>query len=152
KGLEFQRLHGMGEHLYAALRAEIPQAACRVYAPVGGYRDLLAYLVRRLLENGANTSFVSVAADPEIPLSEILQRPWAVIGHQNRARHPKIPLPRDLYAPMRVNSAGIEFGDRTSVQALIGEMRQAQVAVTASSLIDGKPLTGNPRPVLSPID
>ena len=65
-GYEFQRLHGMGEVLYEALlRARCPDAACRVYAPVGGHRDLLAYLVRRLLENGANSSFVSVAADPD---------------------------------------------------------------------------------------
>ena len=70
RGLEFQRLHGMGEALYEALLAELPQAACRVYAPVGGHRDLLAYLVRRLLENGANTSFVSVAADPAVPVDD----------------------------------------------------------------------------------
>ncbi len=63
EGYEFQRLHGMGEDIYEALIEETG-VACRVYAPVGGYRDLLAYLVRRLLENGANSSFVSVAADP----------------------------------------------------------------------------------------
>ncbi len=65
-GFEFQRLYGMGEPLYDALRAEFPNAVCRIYAPVGGHRDLLAYLVRRLLENGANSSFVSVAADPRV--------------------------------------------------------------------------------------
>ena len=63
-GYEFQRLHGMGEALYHALLAELPDLTCRTYAPVGGHADLLAYLVRRLLENGANSSFVSVAADP----------------------------------------------------------------------------------------
>ena len=72
---EFQRLYGMGEALYDALLAELPDAACRVYAPVGGHRDLLAYLVRRLLENGANSSFVSVAADPSVPIGDILRRP-----------------------------------------------------------------------------
>ena len=75
EGFEFQRLYGMGEALYAALIAEQPEAACGVYAPVGGHRDLLAYLVRRLLENGANSSFVSVAADPHVPIEEILRRP-----------------------------------------------------------------------------
>ena len=75
EGYEFQRLHGMGEALYEALLADAPAAACRVYAPVGGHRDLLAYLVRRLLENGANSSFVSVAADPRVPIAEILQAP-----------------------------------------------------------------------------
>ena len=74
-GYEFQRLYGMGESLYDALLAEFPDAACRIYAPVGSNRDLLAYLVRRLLENGANSSFVSVAADPNVPIAEILRRP-----------------------------------------------------------------------------
>jgi RHH-type proline utilization regulon transcriptional repressor/proline dehydrogenase/delta 1-pyrroline-5-carboxylate dehydrogenase len=152
EGLEFQRLHGMGEQLYAALRADIPDAACRVYAPVGGHRDLLAYLVRRLLENGANTSFVSVAADPAIPLAEILERPWQTIGNPARARHPKIPLPRDLYQPSRLNSAGVEFGDRASLDALLRDVRQARAMVSASSLIDGKAQAGRPRPVVSPID
>src|SRR5262249_57599635 len=71
-GYEFQRLHGMGETLFEALLDEHPDAACRVYAPVGGHRDLLAYLVRRLLENGANSSFVSAAADPRLPPPPIL--------------------------------------------------------------------------------
>src|SRR6202042_1614127 len=70
EGFEFQRLYGMGEALYEALLAELPDADCRVYAPVGGHRDLLAYLVRRLLENGANSSFVSVAADRSVPIEE----------------------------------------------------------------------------------
>jgi RHH-type proline utilization regulon transcriptional repressor/proline dehydrogenase/delta 1-pyrroline-5-carboxylate dehydrogenase len=151
-GLEFQRLHGMGEQLYAALRTDIPDAACRVYAPVGGHRDLLAYLVRRLLDNGANSSFVSVAADPAIPIAEILERPWQAIGNPGHARPPKIPLPRDLYQPSRLNSAGVEFGDRASLDALLRDVRQARIKVSASSLIDGKAQTGKPRPVVSPID
>ncbi|MDT3684676.1 MAG: bifunctional proline dehydrogenase/L-glutamate gamma-semialdehyde dehydrogenase PutA [Pseudorhodoplanes sp.] len=151
-GLEFQRLHGMGEQLYAALRADIPEAACRVYAPVGGHRDLLAYLVRRLLENGANTSFVSVAADPKIPVSEILERPWHAVGHHDHARHRKIPLPRDLYTPARMNSTGVEFGDRASLQSLVQNVCQSQAKVAATSLIDGKPQAGTRRAVLSPID
>jgi len=152
EGLEFQRLHGMGEQLYAALRADIPQAACRVYAPVGGHRDLLAYLVRRLLENGANTSFVSVAADPSIPLAEILERPWQTIGSPAHARHPKIPLPRDLYQPSRRNSAGVEFGDKMTLDGLLQDLRQAHIKISASSLIDGRSQTGKPRSVMSPVD
>ena len=81
EGFEFQRLYGMGDALYDALLAELPQAACRIYAPVGGHRDLLAYLVRRLLENGANSSFVSVAADPNVPIEEILRRPQSFIAN-----------------------------------------------------------------------
>jgi RHH-type proline utilization regulon transcriptional repressor/proline dehydrogenase/delta 1-pyrroline-5-carboxylate dehydrogenase len=124
EGYEFQRLHGMGEDLYEALIEETG-VACRVYAPVGGHRDLLAYLVRRLLENGANSSFVAVAADPSVPVSEILKRPQAWIADASHARHPRIPLPRDLYAPERTNSAGVEFGDRASLEALLDGVRKA---------------------------
>ena len=118
EGYEFQRLHGMGEALYETLLDELPDAVCRVYAPVGGHRDLLAYLVRRLLENGANSSFVSVAADPSVPIEDILRRPQSVIASPREARNKKIPLPRDLYRPERQNSLGIEFGERASLDAL----------------------------------
>ncbi len=155
-GFEFQRLYGMGEALYAALTAELPQAACRVYAPVGGHRDLLAYLVRRLLENGANSSFVSVAADPSVPIEEILRRPQSRIGTAQAARNRKIPLPRDLYQPQRQNSAGIEFGERASLYALLDAVRadtaMAAPAAPAAPLIDGVALLGSERPVISPID
>jgi RHH-type transcriptional regulator, proline utilization regulon repressor / proline dehydrogenase / delta 1-pyrroline-5-carboxylate dehydrogenase len=124
-GYEFQRLHGMGEALYEGLIADEPGAACRVYAPVGGHRDLLAYLVRRLLENGANSSFVSVAADPSVPVATILKRPQAWIADPSHARHPRIPLPRDLYGAERVNSAGVEFGDRAALEALLAGVKNA---------------------------
>jgi RHH-type proline utilization regulon transcriptional repressor/proline dehydrogenase/delta 1-pyrroline-5-carboxylate dehydrogenase len=152
KDYEFQRLHGMGEALYDALRAEMPEAACRVYAPVGGHRDLLAYLVRRLLENGANSSFVSVAADPAVPLADILKRPWHWIESPGVARHPKIPLPRDLYAPQRRNSQGVEFGDAAALAALLREVAEAAAPVMARPLIGGRAQTGQARAVLSPID
>ncbi len=150
---EFQRLYGMGEALYAALMAELPQTACRVYAPVGGHRDLLAYLVRRLLENGANSSFVSLAADPNVPIADILRRPQARIAGPNAARNKHIPLPRDLYQPERQNSAGIEFGDRAGLDALVAEVRSsAPVAATAAPLIDGVAVPGREHAVRSPID
>ena len=152
-GYEFQRLHGMGEALYDALRAELPDAACRVYAPVGGHRDLLAYLVRRLLENGANSSFVSVAADPRVPIADILRRPQRAIADARRARNPKIPLPRDLYGASRRNSAGVEFGDRASLDALLGDIRGAMPRQsTAAPLVDGAVVRGRERAVVSPID
>src|SRR4051794_13749513 len=150
---EFQRLHGMGEAVYARLLATNPGAACRVYAPVGGHRDLLAYLVCRLLENGANSSFVSVAADPAIPVAAILERPQARIGEARRARHPRIPLPRDLYAPTRRNSSGVEFGDRASLAGLLAEIRAAKLPDQAAPLIGGRDEHhGVERPVWSPID
>jgi RHH-type proline utilization regulon transcriptional repressor/proline dehydrogenase/delta 1-pyrroline-5-carboxylate dehydrogenase len=121
---EFQRLHGMGEVLYEALLADVPGAACRVYAPVGSHRDLLAYLVRRLLENGANSSFVAAAADPNVPIEDILRRPQAWIGDAAHARHPHIPLPRDLYRLSRLNSSGVEFGDRVALNALVDEVKR----------------------------
>ena len=152
EGYEFQRLHGMGEVLYQMLIAELPQASCRVYAPVGGHRDLLAYLVRRLLENGANSSFVSAATDPAVPIAAILKRPQSAIGDARHARHPLIPLPRDLYAPQRRNSAGIEFGERAALEALLAEIRDAGGTAAAAPLVDGIVLPGRPREVRSPID
>jgi RHH-type proline utilization regulon transcriptional repressor/proline dehydrogenase/delta 1-pyrroline-5-carboxylate dehydrogenase len=153
EGYEFQRLHGMGEALYEALIGEAQGAACRVYAPVGGHRDLLAYLVRRLLENGANSSFVSVAADPAVPVAEILRRPRDWIADASHARHARIPLPRDLYAPARKNSAGVEFGDRASLEELVAGVGKAMPRdAQAAALIDGVAREGTSRPVVSPID
>ena len=152
-GFEFQRLYGMGEALYGALLAEFPQAACRIYAPVGGHRDLLAYLVRRLLENGANSSFVSAAADPNVPIADIVRRPQSWIGNPSLARNRKIPLPQDLYRPERQNSAGVEFGDRFSLDALLREVRDgATVQANAAPVIDAIAVPGRERTVYSPID
>ena len=151
-GYEFQRLHGMGEALYEALIDELPDLTCRVYAPVGGYSDLLAYLVRRLLENGANSSFVSVAADPAVPVETILRRPQNWIADASHARHSHIPLPRDLFGANRRNSTGVEFGDRASLEGLLREVRAAPQGTNASALIDGVAVAGRERPVNSPID
>ena len=152
EGYEFQRLHGMGEVLYQLLLADHPEAACRIYAPVGGHRDLLAYLVRRLLENGANSSFVSVAADPAVPIASILERPQERIGDVHHARNPKIPLPRDLYGPDRRNSSGVEFGDRAALTALLAETRAGELSAEAFPLVDGTKRPGTERRLLSPID
>src|SRR6201997_4012119 len=114
-GFEFQRLHGMGEALYAQLAEDHPRIAYRTYAPVGSHRDLLAYLVRRLLENGANSSFVAQAADYRVPVPALLQRPADAIVRPQQAAHPKIPLPGDLFAPERRNSRGVEFGERVAL-------------------------------------
>jgi len=151
EGYEFQRLHGMGEALYRALLVEEPQLTCRVYAPVGGHANLLAYLVRRLLENGANSSFVSVAADPMVPIATLLRRPQSWIAGPAAARHPHIPLPRDLFAPRR-NSAGVEFGDSAALTALRAEIAAAPCHTKASPLIDGSAVAGRARRVISPID
>jgi RHH-type proline utilization regulon transcriptional repressor/proline dehydrogenase/delta 1-pyrroline-5-carboxylate dehydrogenase len=142
----------MGEALYGHLVEERSGAACRTYAPVGGHRDLLAYLVRRLLENGANSSFVSVAADPAVPVETLLKRPADIVGAPERARHPKLPLPRDLFGPGRRNSRGVELGHRAALDALLAEIAGAGAPGSAAPLVDGKALPGERRPIISPAD
>src|SRR5690606_13736851 len=114
---EFQRLHGMGDALYEEVAP--PEKLCcavRIYAPVGSHEDLLAYLVRRLLENGANTSFVNRIVDEDAPIDEIVADPIARVRALSTIPHPRIPLPRDLYGRERANSAGI---DRTDPPVLL---------------------------------
>jgi RHH-type transcriptional regulator, proline utilization regulon repressor / proline dehydrogenase / delta 1-pyrroline-5-carboxylate dehydrogenase len=151
-GFEFQRLHGMGEALYEQLSEDYPELACRTYAPVGSHRDLLAYLVRRLLENGANSSFVALAADDAVPVATLLRRPAQIIGAADHANHPKIPLPRDLLLPERRNSRGIEFGERTALQVLLTNVSGDVAPVTAAPLIEGRVIGGTRRQAVSPID
>src|SRR5258708_15639642 len=100
----------MGEAMYSQLSQDRPELADRTYAPVGSHRDLLAYLVRRLLENGANSSFVAVVTDSSVSASTLLKRPVDIIGNADKSRHPGLPLPHDLFRPQRANSRGIEFG------------------------------------------
>jgi RHH-type proline utilization regulon transcriptional repressor/proline dehydrogenase/delta 1-pyrroline-5-carboxylate dehydrogenase len=127
RGFEFQRLHGMGEALYAQLSEDHPELAYRTYAPVGSHRDLLAYLVRRLLENGANSSFVALAADERVPIATLLRRPADIVGAANNASHPDIASPQHLYQPERRNSRGIEFGDRASLDRLVADIAAEKV-------------------------
>ena len=109
---EFQRLHGMGEDVYAELATleGNHRTPVRIYAPVGSHKDLLAYLVRRLLENGANSSFVNRMADAEVPIAELTTDPVADLAAIEPKRNPSIPLPSDLFLG-RINSAGIDLGD-----------------------------------------
>jgi RHH-type proline utilization regulon transcriptional repressor/proline dehydrogenase/delta 1-pyrroline-5-carboxylate dehydrogenase len=124
RDFEFQRLHGMGEGLYERLMAE-RGLAVRVYAPVGGYRDLLAYLVRRLLENGANTSFVHQIADSDLTDEELLADPVERALASGLTAHPAIPRPPALYGSERRNSAGLDLSEPTVVAPLLGAMRDA---------------------------
>ncbi len=111
RDFEFQRLHGMGEALYEGLRSEAPDIPCRVYAPVGSHQDLLPYLVRRLLENGANTSFVNRILDPAIPLESLVGDPAVRLARTEPKANPKIPLPPALYGARRRNSRGLDLAD-----------------------------------------
>jgi RHH-type proline utilization regulon transcriptional repressor/proline dehydrogenase/delta 1-pyrroline-5-carboxylate dehydrogenase len=151
-GYEFQRLHGMGEALYERLAEDRPRLAYRTYAPVGSHRDLLAYLVRRLLENGANSSFVALAADDAVPVATLLRRPADIIGSADKAMHPNIPLPRDIFSPQRKNSRGIEFGERRALAKLLADVAAGTKAFAATPLIEGLVASDTARQLVSPID
>ncbi|MBV8592824.1 MAG: bifunctional proline dehydrogenase/L-glutamate gamma-semialdehyde dehydrogenase PutA, partial [Caulobacteraceae bacterium] len=149
---EFQRLHGMGEGLYEDLM-ENRGLAVRVYAPVGGYRDLLAYLVRRLLENGANTSFVHQIADADLPDEELLADPVAAARATGLTPHPAIPRPPDLYGSTRRNSAGLDLADAVVVHETHAAMARAwNETHRAGPLVHGRELAGEAAPVRSPAD
>ncbi|WP_338468502.1 L-glutamate gamma-semialdehyde dehydrogenase [Novosphingobium sp. ZN18A2] len=126
---EFQRLHGMGEGLYEKLVRK-DGYRCRVYAPVGGHRDLLAYLVRRLLENGANTSFVHQLAEADINEADLLADPVARTAAGKGTRHPSIPLPIDLFEPLRGNSRGIDLNDRRVLAEVAAKLAKAPALPT----------------------
>ncbi|WP_337268997.1 bifunctional proline dehydrogenase/L-glutamate gamma-semialdehyde dehydrogenase PutA [Oryzifoliimicrobium ureilyticus] len=152
-GFEFQRLHGMGEALYNHLLESNDRIACRIYAPVGGYRDLLAYLVRRLLENGANSSFVAMAGDRNVPIKTLLERPAVKLQLDvgASARNGKIPMPRAIYGS-RKNSAGLEFGHRETLSALLEGVGRQTSAIAAGPLVPGVSASGSEEAVLSPAD
>ncbi|HEY1258988.1 MAG TPA: bifunctional proline dehydrogenase/L-glutamate gamma-semialdehyde dehydrogenase PutA [Stellaceae bacterium] len=149
---EFQRLHGMGEALYDEIvGAGYMNRPCRVYAPVGGHEELLAYLVRRLLENGANTSFVNRIVDDRQPLDAIVADPVAALAALPQKPHPRIPLPRDLYCPQRLNSRGIDLADPN----MLTELRAGLAAAMeppwhVAPIIGGVERSGAAVPVFDP--
>ena len=151
---EFQRLHGMGEALYEQIvGAERLDRPCRVYAPVGSHEDLLPYLVRRLLENGANTSFVNRLVDEAQPINAIVADPIAQLARLPVKPHPRIPLPRDLYGPARENSRGLDL-DHAPVQAALRDGLAAALCQprSAAPIIDGIEQPGAAEPVFDPSD
>ena len=140
---EFQCLHGMGEPLYDQVVGRAADGklarACRVYAPVGNQRTLLPYLVRRLLENGANTSFVNRISDPSVPLREVVTDPVEAVDELARREgavglpHPLIPLPRDLFGGRRLNSAGIDLCSEISLSELAAGLTRSLLAPEPAS-------------------
>ncbi|SOB78688.1 L-proline dehydrogenase /delta-1-pyrroline-5-carboxylate dehydrogenase [Sphingomonas guangdongensis] len=128
RDFEFQRLHGMGEGLYERLVREEGYHT-RIYAPVGGHRDLLAYLVRRLLENGANSSFVHQLADEGLTDEELLADPVEKVTAVGGARHPSIPRPRDLFGAW-ANSAGIDLQDKDTLASTVQAVNASPVPLT----------------------
>ncbi len=116
---EFQRLQGMGETLYQQITEQDDfQIPCRIYAPVGAHKDLLSYLVRRLLENGANNSFVHQIHDSDYSVEELTLNPFEQAQKLKGESHPKIPLPKDLFLPSRLNSMGTDLSDEKTVNDL----------------------------------
>jgi RHH-type transcriptional regulator, proline utilization regulon repressor / proline dehydrogenase / delta 1-pyrroline-5-carboxylate dehydrogenase len=154
---EFQRLHGMGEALYDIARASTPGfPRVRAYAPVGTHEDLLPYLVRRLLENGANSSFVHHFLNPNVPVEDVVRDPVsslkaAVEQPLPSPASPVIREPATLYAPDRANSTGADFGDPAELETLQTMLRERRMqALHGGPIIEGKPATDASVPVVSP--
>ena len=118
---EFQRLHGMGEGLHERVREQTGRAP-RIYAPVGVHEDLLAYLVRRLLENGANSSFVNQLLDAEVPVATLVRDPVGVVESLDTLPHPRIPLPPELFGAARRNARGWNLNDPVTARELASAM------------------------------
>ncbi|HXJ00824.1 MAG TPA: bifunctional proline dehydrogenase/L-glutamate gamma-semialdehyde dehydrogenase PutA [Micropepsaceae bacterium] len=154
---EFQRLHGMGEALYelyeGVIRPSRAGAATRIYAPVGSHEDLLAYLVRRLLENGANTSFVNRLANDKAPLEEMIADPVKRLIDAVPKRNPRIVKPQDIF-PGRVNSRGLILNDPVASSRLISAMRRAfDVGLPAGHpIVDGVERARPAKSVRDPAD
>ena len=151
---EYQRLHGMGEELYDQIVGKDRWGrACRVYAPVGSHEDLLAYLVRRLLENGANSSFVNRIADADLPIDTLIADPVDKAAALASKRQTRIPLPRDLFGAERANSEGLDMNDKPTLEDLRHAIEHStRVSYVAAPLIGGRARAGASRPVPSPAD
>ncbi|MBL6939562.1 MAG: bifunctional proline dehydrogenase/L-glutamate gamma-semialdehyde dehydrogenase PutA [Alphaproteobacteria bacterium] len=151
RDFEFQRLHGMGEALHEIHR-ELGGVPTRIYAPVGSHEDLLAYLVRRLLENGANTSFVNRLADDDAPVADIIADPVVQMAATQPHRNPVIPLPKDILGD-RKNSAGFVWSDPKVADPLMLEIDGILSRPhMAAPLIDGEARPGASTPILDPAD
>ena len=150
-GMEFQRLHGMGVPLHQQMLADTG-VPCRIYAPVGSYEELLPYLVRRLLENGANSSFVNRIADDQTPIERIIADPRQTLTGLDSLPHPRIPPPRRLFAE-RANSRGIDLSDMRALQELQAAVSAArQSEWRATPLVPGCTPDGKAERVTQPAD
>ncbi|MDG7055962.1 MAG: bifunctional proline dehydrogenase/L-glutamate gamma-semialdehyde dehydrogenase PutA [Wolbachia endosymbiont of Meromenopon meropis] len=139
-GFEFQRLHGMGKILYDYVMSELATSInCRVYAPIGKHSDLLPYLIRRLLENGANSSFVHQINDSNVRIEELILDPLEKAKNLKYEPHPKIPLPQDIFEKKRKNSLGMDINDSIVVSKLIESIKNfSKKKWQVGPIIDGK--------------
>ena len=153
-GYEFQRLHGMGEQLYQEIVERQPwHIPCRIYAPVGNYEDLLPYLVRRLLENGANTSFINQVEDPHVNIDEVIQEPITTWAAWQETKQFSFPLPAYLYGDNRVNSHGLNLADPLQRDKLHQRLHElADKSYRAAPIVNGKVYTGEKHRIAAPYD
>lgn len=151
---EFQCLHGMGQTLYDEIVGkEDSKYPCRIYAPVGTHEDLLAYLVRRLLENGANTSFVNRIVDEKEPIENLIADPIAKLKQLSATPHPRISLPINLFGDERKNSQGPDMTNHDTLAKLQQDLNAAmQQKWQGGIIIDGKLLNGEPQTITDPND
>ncbi|RFF30948.1 bifunctional proline dehydrogenase/L-glutamate gamma-semialdehyde dehydrogenase PutA [Wenzhouxiangella sediminis] len=150
---EYQRLHGMGQQLYEeVLEGDRFNGQCRVYAPVGNHKDLLPYLVRRLLENGANTSFVNRIVDEKLPVEKVVDDPIAEVQSHSSISHPRIPLPVDIYGRERRNSHGINMGRDSELAELKQGMERAVQNDWSAAPTGKSARAGEQGTVFSPVD
>ncbi|HET9047784.1 MAG TPA: bifunctional proline dehydrogenase/L-glutamate gamma-semialdehyde dehydrogenase PutA [Chiayiivirga sp.] len=148
---EFQRLHGMGQDLHdEVVSPNALDTPCRVYAPVGSHEDLLPYLVRRLLENGANSSFVNRITDPDVPPAELVADPVATVSGFDFKPHPRIPQPVALYGEERKNSMGINFANDNELRQLAEQINASLGTWAATPLVPGAQSTAATTAVLNP--
>jgi RHH-type proline utilization regulon transcriptional repressor/proline dehydrogenase/delta 1-pyrroline-5-carboxylate dehydrogenase len=153
RAFEFQRLHGMGADLYdEVIGAKHLNVPCRVYAPVGSHEDLLPYLVRRLLENGANTSFVNRIVDESLPIKDLVADPVDIVRGFASKPHPRIPQPIGLFGEQRKNSMGVNFGNDNELKALADAVGAVKVNLNATPLVPGATLSGEKQAVTDPSD
>jgi RHH-type proline utilization regulon transcriptional repressor/proline dehydrogenase/delta 1-pyrroline-5-carboxylate dehydrogenase len=141
---EFQRLHGMGDELYREV-LDRHAVACRVYAPVGSHEALLPYLVRRLLENGANSSFVHRIVDDKVPVAAIVADPVALVEALPHKAHPRIPRPAELFLPERLNAHGMNLADPRELSDLARRMQCVAGPWRAAPVVGGREAPGEPR-------
>ncbi|WP_211164433.1 bifunctional proline dehydrogenase/L-glutamate gamma-semialdehyde dehydrogenase PutA [Shewanella salipaludis] len=150
---EFQRLHGMGQELYDTVLAENSRQTVRIYAPIGAHKDLLPYLVRRLLENGANTSFVHKLVDPKTPIESLVVHPLTTLKGYKTLANNKIVSPADIFGAERKNSKGLNMNIISESEPFFAALDKfSDTQWTAGPLVNGKTLAGETHPVLSPFD
>ncbi|WP_412503793.1 bifunctional proline dehydrogenase/L-glutamate gamma-semialdehyde dehydrogenase PutA [Shewanella indica] len=150
---EFQRLHGMGQELYDTILAESRARTVRIYAPIGAHKDLLPYLVRRLLENGANTSFVHKLVDPNTPIDSLITHPLVTVKQYKTLANNKIVKPADIFGSERKNSKGLNMNILSEAEPFFAALDQFKAHQWhAGPLINGETLSGESKPVVSPYD